>query len=134
MLFFKGVNTLRSESNHIKTINWAYSFTPEIEEEALDLVEEVDSFLLDLDPDQLSTLSLEKYKRKFGELQNLLSRLNIISKKAFDSLTKKSQKLEVQAKALSLASTYLIFSAFLLELLIFLLIQFLEVRTERRLR
>ena len=134
MLFFAGVSTLRFESNHIKTIDWAYSFTPEIEEEALDLVEEVDSFLLDLDPDQLSTLSLEEYKRKFGELQNLLSRLNIISKKAIDSLTKKSQKHEVGAKALSLASTYLIFSAFLLEILIFLLIQFLEIRTERRLR
>jgi len=133
-LFFAGVSVLKLELSHLKNINWENSFTPELKEEAKVLLEDIDLFLLTFQPERLALINLDEYSERFDELQSLVLRLSYIGRKGIESMQIKSQQFEKQAQALSTASTYLIFIAFLMELLIFILIQFLEVRTERRIR
>ena len=84
--------------------------------------------------EQLQLLNVEQFQNKFFLLQALIESRISLNYSQQEKRVLINKDLEMQAIALSDGSRYLILFAFFIEILLFILIQFLEVKTERRVR
>ena len=131
-LFFASIETLKMESQFIRNIDFSNAVNSNLREDVDKFLTELELFLKSIDLPEVKSLNLIDYRIKFREVQSLLISLNHIQRKWFQNRSSYEKVFSEQSVALSNASSYAILLAFVLEVLIFIYIQFLEIKTERR--
>ena len=132
-IFYAGNEILALESQFIKNQNFKSSIIiSHLEEESINLVNKIDFFLGSFDSKEIISLDSKRYRLKFNELQNLILALNQLNRKVLKARNTIEEIAVEKSKDLSKASSHAILLAFILEIIIFIYLQFLEVKTERR--
>ena len=131
-LFFAGIESLKLDSQFIKNIDFSNAVNSNLREDVDKFLTELELFLSSFDLPEVKSLNLIDYRIKFREFQSLQISLNHIQRRWFQNRSSYEKVFSEQSVALSNASSYAILLAFILEILIFIYIQFLEIKTERR--
>lgn len=130
--FFNVINTFEKDINYIKTLS-KKDFNDKSEVNLFIL--EAETFIqLYKENNKFNLLNRNEHSEKFRDLQNLLKKFIEIMRLRSDNRLKEIELYNNRAINLSKTSAYLILVAFLFEFLIFILIQILEVKSERRMR
>jgi len=131
-LFYAGLGTLKQDSKFMMKMDFSNAINSNLENDVLNIIDEIDSFTSSYDPKEIESLDLVLYQKKFREMQSLLLSLNEIQRRWLKNRSVFEKIFSEKSISLSNASSYSIMVAFFLEVIIFIYIQFLEVRTERR--
>ena len=130
-LFFAGLETLKQDSRIMKETDFSHTINSNLESDVLNLMNAIDSFTSSYDPKEIESLDLVLYQKKFREMQFLLLTQNEIHRRWFKNRSIVEKIFLEKSISLSNASSYSILMAFFLEVIIFIYLQILEVRTKR---